>query len=103
MIESLEQGWTKYLLDPRAANDSMHALNPNMDPQTFELAAAAQTALVQMEGEQKRDIGSMRVERWEILIKQLKDLDVIKTEPAATACFVTKQQVINLVTRGQRK
>jgi len=88
MVKSLEAGWTQYLLDPRAANEVMQKLNPNMDPETFALGAAAQAPLIQTENGEKRAMGSMRRERWETLIQQLKSLDLIDSPPTAEACYV---------------
>lgn len=104
MVESLERGWTQYLLDPRAANAEMQPLNPAMDAETFALAAEAQAPLVQMEDDRKRPLGEMRLERWQTLIGQLKDLGVIDTAPKAEECFLTKQHLIDRAGGGgQRK
>jgi NitT/TauT family transport system substrate-binding protein len=102
MIESLERGWTQYLLDPRAANAEMQPLNPAMDADTFTLAAEAQAPLVQMENDRPRPLGEMRAERWETLIQQLADLAVIDTRPKPTECFVTKQQLLDRVQGGRK-
>lgn len=102
MIESLERGWTQYLLDPRAANEVMQPLNPAMDPDTFALGAEAQAPLVQMEFDQPKPLGEMRAERWQTLIDQLADLKIISDKPKPGDCFVTKQQLIDRV-GDQRK
>lgn len=102
MIESLERGWTQYLLDPRAANAEMQPLNPAMDADTFALAADAQAPLVQMENDRQRPLGEMRAERWETLIQQLADLAVIDTRPKPDECFVTRQQLLDRIQGGRK-
>src|SRR5262249_40248892 len=41
-VAALRAGWRAYLDDPSAANAAMGALNPEMDAETFRLAAEAQ-------------------------------------------------------------
>lgn len=91
MVESLEAGWTQYLLDPRAANAEMGKLNPAMDEETFALGAEAQAPLVEMEQDDPQPLGQMRLERWQTLVKQLKDLEVIDDAPDPAACFVDRK------------
>jgi NitT/TauT family transport system substrate-binding protein len=99
MVESLERGWTQYLLDPRAANAEMQPMNPAMDPETFALGAEAQAPLVQMEFDQERPLGQMRVERWEELIAQLKDLRIIDSPPNARDCFIPRDALAEAARR----
>lgn len=90
MVRSLETGWTQYLLDPRAANAEMGKLNPAMDEETFALGADAQKPLVEMEHDDPRPLGQMRLERWETLVRQLRELDVIDTSPDPSGCFIDR-------------
>jgi NitT/TauT family transport system substrate-binding protein len=89
MATSLRQGWQNYLNDPTQANIAMHALNNDMDLQTFAAAAEVQKPLIQPDEMKKADIGRMTGHRWQTLEKQLIDLDVIKSPPPPVAqCFV---------------
>src|SRR4051812_4865852 len=89
MIEACRAGWRAYLDDPTATNKLMSELNTDMDLDTFAQAAAAQKALVETDETKTLGLGGMTAERWTTLAKQLVDLRVLKTVPAAEQCFVT--------------
>jgi len=81
VMQACREGWQSYLKDPAPTNAIMARLNKDMDPATFAAAAIAQKPLI--ETAEPGSLGTMSVERWETLCKQLVDLDVIKkTVPA---------------------
>ena len=88
MIKSFREGWRKYLEDPKPANDLMHSLNKTMDQQTFAEAAKAQKPLVLPEGMEPGQLGMMTLLRWQTLIAQMRDLNVLDSEVDAQACFL---------------
>jgi NitT/TauT family transport system substrate-binding protein len=89
MAKSLQIGWTAYQKDPRPANELMAQLNKNMDPETFAAAAEAQKPLIESDDTKTNGIGAMTLKRWEELVKQLSNLDVINKPVTASECFVS--------------
>ena len=87
MIDAAREGWQSYLSDATKANEHMRKLNPTMDAQTFADSAAAQKPLIETEETKKSGIGSMSLERWQTLIKQLVELKVIDPSTGAQANF----------------
>jgi NitT/TauT family transport system substrate-binding protein len=87
VIRALRAGWQAYLEDPEPANKVMGQLNRTMDAQTFTEAAKAQEPLVLPEGMPAEKIGTMTLDRWQELIKQLRELGVLDKDVDPAACF----------------
>jgi NitT/TauT family transport system substrate-binding protein len=85
-VAATRDAWRDYLNDPKATNEQMHKLNPEMDLETFAAAAVAQKPLI--ENEQSGAIGYMTADRWKELGEQLVELKLIDKAPAARECFV---------------
>jgi NitT/TauT family transport system substrate-binding protein len=90
VTDAVRDGWTLYLLDPSKTNQSMNKLNPSMDLATFTDSAAAQQTLIQTSDTFQHGLGSMTLERWQTLGKQLAELKVIPAAPDASKCFVPR-------------
>jgi NitT/TauT family transport system substrate-binding protein len=88
MAAACREGWRAYLDDPAAANAAMHALNSDMDAQTFTEAAAAQKPLIETDQTKSAGLGTMAAQRWDDLAKQLTDLGVIDSTVKGEDCFV---------------
>jgi len=88
MAAVLREGWRAYLDDPKPANTAMRKLNPDMDAATFVAAADAQKPLIENEETKQNGLGSMTKARWETLVKELVDLNVVKKAPSAGDCFL---------------
>jgi NitT/TauT family transport system substrate-binding protein len=88
VTDAVREGWTSYLADPANTNQAMQKLNPSMDAQTFADSAAAQRPLIETEETAQNGIGSMTLERWQTLAKQLADLKVIPSAPDAAKMFI---------------
>lgn len=86
IIESLREGWEKYLSNPDPADQVMSKLNTEMDLATFKAAAEAQKKLIL--GAHGTRVGTMTADRWSQLAKQLAELKVISQEPRAEDCFI---------------
>ena len=86
MTEACRDGWRAYLDDPSAANAAMGKLNKEMDAQTFADAAAAQKPLI----DTAAGVGSMTLQRWQELERQLVELKLLKASdaPGAEGCFL---------------
>lgn len=85
LVAALREGWRAYLDDPSAANASMAKLNPEMDAESFRLAAEAQKPLIEVKG---GAVGQMKLERWGTLSAQLLELGLIEEPISAQDCFV---------------
>jgi len=88
MVQAVREGWQSYLADAGKANEYMRNLNPTMDAQTFKASAEAQKPLIETDDSKTLGIGSMKLERWQTLVRQLVDLKVIDKSLDAQATFV---------------
>ncbi len=88
MVKSFREGWQQYLSNPKPANELMHSLNKTMDEQTFAEAAEVQKPLVLPEGMKPEQIGTMTLDRWQTLIRQMRDLKVLDSDVDARECFL---------------
>jgi NitT/TauT family transport system substrate-binding protein len=88
MLSACREGWRAYLDNPAPANTAMEALNHEMDAATFTAAAAAQKPLIE-----NAKLGSMTVDRWDALSKQLVDLGVLTSPVPAKDCFLDADQL----------
>jgi NitT/TauT family transport system substrate-binding protein len=87
-VAALREGWRRYLDDPAATNARMHQLNPEMDVESFRLAAEAQKPLVEDDWTRAHGLGAMSTERWTELGGQLLALGLIDRTPRPDACWV---------------
>jgi len=94
MAAALRDGWRAYLDGPKPANAAMGKINKTMDQQTFADVAEAQKSLIETDETKKNGLGTMTLERWEQLVKQLSDLGVVdgSKAPAAMNCFVQPEK-----------
>jgi NitT/TauT family transport system substrate-binding protein len=100
MVDSLREGWTKYLDDPKPANAAMGKLNQDMDAATFAAAAEAEKPLIEPVRPQRgpaAPVGDMSIWRWQQLIDQLVDLNaddgsVAAHPPKAADCFLSTKE-----------
>jgi NitT/TauT family transport system substrate-binding protein len=86
-IEAVRAGWAEYLKNPEPTNKHMATLNKSMDAETFTKSAAAQKPLIETAETQKQGLGSMTEERWKNLVSQMKELKLIKKDPAMTDLY----------------
>jgi NitT/TauT family transport system substrate-binding protein len=91
MIAAVRDGYRAYLDDPAKTNATMQQLNPSMDAETFTAAAEAQRPLIETDETKQWGLGAMTLERWATLCKQLVELKVVDTAPAAADCFVAPE------------
>ena len=90
---ALRDGWRSYLDDPAAANAVMGALNPEMDAETFRLAAEAQRPLIETDFTRQHGLGAMSLERWTELAAQLQELGLVDHAPDPQRCFADSQKL----------
>ena len=87
MIDAAREGWQSYLADPTKTNEYMGRLNPTMDAQTFKDSAAAQKPLIENPDTKRLGLGAMTLDRWQTLVQQLVELNVIDKPVDALATF----------------
>ena len=88
MVAAVREGWQSYLSDPTATNEMMGKLNPTMDAQTFADSAHAQMSLIQTDEAKRLGLGAMTAERWQVLVKQLTELNAVQGPVNADECWV---------------
>ncbi len=77
--ELFRKGWQQYLRDASATDQRMAELNPSMDLATFKASGEAQRRLI----ETPQGIGHMQIERWRVLVQQLRDLKLVDRDVKA--------------------
>ena len=87
MVAAVREGLRIYLDDPKPTNVHMQQLNPTMPLDLFTETSEVQKPLIETEETRRDGLGVMTKERWETLIKQLKDLGDVEKAPAAEECF----------------
>jgi NitT/TauT family transport system substrate-binding protein len=87
MVAAVREGWQAYLADPTATDAKMHELNPTMDLATFAESAEAQKPLILGDAADSARVGTMTLERWQMLVDQLVDLKVIPQAVPPESCF----------------
>jgi NitT/TauT family transport system substrate-binding protein len=88
MAAACREGWRDYLDHPDPIDATMHGLNPDMDLQTFQEAAAAQKPLIETDETKSAGLGTMTLQRWKDLAAQLAALGVIDSSVDPSQCFV---------------
>jgi NitT/TauT family transport system substrate-binding protein len=86
-VTALRSGWRGYLDDPSATNALMGTLNKEMDAETFRLGAEAQKPLIEDAFAKQNGIGTMSLERWTTLAKQVRELGLVDKDPKPAECF----------------
>ena len=87
LIDAIRAGWQEYLRAPETANARMAKLNPAMDAETMREAAEVQKPFIIAANAPAQELGKMTVDRWTTLVKQLYDIKLIKTKPAAEKLY----------------
>lgn len=91
MVAASVRGWRHYIDHPEATNEYLHEINPEMSAAALAFGVQALKPLVLTEPGQA--IGDMTLDRWQTLIKQLEELDLVKpgavtAEQALTTRFL---------------
>ncbi len=80
-------GWAKYLQDPAPSHAWMKKLNPSLEESFLKSSDAAQRKLIETTETKKNVLGFMTSARWNELILQLKQVDLIKKDLKASDLF----------------
>lgn len=85
VVAASRQGWVVYLENPLETNQHMALLNKSLSLETFNKSAEVQKPLIQ---DKSSPLGSMTLSRWESLLKQMQDLQLIKKPLRAQEFFI---------------
>lgn len=88
IIDSVRAGWSAYLQNAETTNAKMAQLNKAMDAPTFLASAQAQRSLIETKNGEK--LGSMTLQRWQTLVEQLREINMIKTAVPAEQLFINQ-------------
>jgi len=95
MQQAVRAGWLEYLKDPQVTNMRIHSENPDMSLAALEYGTEALSTLCQPEDGAL--IGTMTSARWQQLIDQLVELEVIEKESVrADDCFLADAEQENI-------
>ncbi|QGJ71017.1 Hydroxymethylpyrimidine ABC transporter, substrate-binding component [Planctomycetales bacterium 10988] len=84
------RGWQHYLQAPEKTNALIEKLNPEMDQEILEYGVKSLKPLCMPEPVGLKEVGTMSKERWETLIAQLEQLELLKPGVVETDhCFTT--------------
>lgn len=78
VVRLTRQGWQGYLQDPAQANAAILKANEEaMTPEVLEFGAGVMKELATPEGTSIDQVGKMEPQRWETLVQQLADLELV--------------------------
>ncbi len=91
VVSAAQRGWIRYLEDSHRTNQHIHSLNPEMDVEILEIGAEMSRELVLVgEGMPITQIGDMSLDRWQLLIEQMEQAQIVKPgQVLAPTCFTT--------------
>jgi NitT/TauT family transport system substrate-binding protein len=78
MVRATLEGWDHYLRDPEQTNRHIHQLNPEMGMDILTYGARESQPLVLDATARAQGLGHMSAERWETLLQQLIEADLIE-------------------------
>jgi len=94
VVQASQAGWDLYLKQPQAAEQVIHAANPQMDLPVLRFGYQELLKLCRNDDTQKSGVGAMTAVRWSGLAQQLEEMGVIPkgVDPAKawSAAFLKK-------------
>jgi len=79
-VAATRLGWQNYITDPAAGNAAILAANQHgMTQQALEFGSKELVALAMPEPLTVADVGGMSAQRWQTLVKQMEDVNLIKS------------------------
>lgn len=88
VVRACVEGWERYLREPGPTDQHIHQLNPEMDPEILAYGAAQSQPLILDGG---HPIGHMSLERWETLLQQMVEAELIQPGAVKAAeAFTTR-------------
>ncbi len=77
VIRASQRGWEKYLTDAAESNRHIAGLNPEMPTDVLDFGVKELHSLCRPNDLPEQDLGKMEIERWETLVRQLEEIEVI--------------------------
>jgi len=90
VVRAIQRGWIDYLQNPSPVNRRIHEVNPQMDLASLEFGANELRQLCLPDGLTADQLGTMTVERWNLLNQQLIELDLVSQTSDASAAFTNQ-------------
>lgn len=91
MVAASVRGWQHYVEHPEKTNEYIHEINAEMDLAALAYGVEALRPLVLDDVAKERGIGTMSLDRWQKLVSQLEELELIKPGAVdAEKAFTTK-------------
>lgn len=78
MVRASQRGWQKYLTDATESNHHIAKLNPEMPTDVLDFGVKELQSLCLPDHMQDSGIGTMNAARWETLVKQLEEIEVLQ-------------------------
>lgn len=92
VVSATRRGWQQYLEDPAEGNAAILAANRHgMTAEALQFGSEGLRELALPEGFSLAEVGMMSTERWQTLIDQMAELELVDpNEVKATDCFTTE-------------
>jgi len=91
MTAASARGWRHYLEHPDETNQHIHEINPEMSLEALAYGVKALGPLVLDEVAREQGIGTMSLDRWQTLARQLEELELVKPgQVDASQAFTSK-------------
>ncbi len=85
VVEASARGWARYAEEPGPTNVHILSRNPEIGRAALDRGAAALRPLVLDDDARRDGVGSMRAERWQTLVGQMRELGLVEGLLDATA------------------
>ncbi len=92
MLAASVKGWQHYLEQPEETNRHIHKINAEMSLEALEYGVKALKPLAV--DATTRGIGTMSLERWQTLVRQLEELDLIKPGQVDAAAVMHRTDAV---------
>ncbi len=88
------KGWQTYMKDYEETNKVINSLNPEMGMDILAFGVEQMQPLVFTESVTEKNLGAMTADRWQTLVQQMEELELIeKGEVSAASCYTTDFQL----------
>ena len=97
-VRASVRGWQFYLTEPETTNQYLDEINPDMEPGVLAFGAIEIAKLCLPDEMAMEDFGTMTADRWQTLVKQLTEINLVDGESISvdklyTTKFLTSDEV----------
>ncbi|NND98926.1 MAG: ABC transporter substrate-binding protein [Pirellulaceae bacterium] len=86
-VQATRKGWQNYLTDPTNGNQAILEANDQMTSEALKLGMDELRKLAMPSGTPLESVGQMSDDRWQTLVQQLRDLELIDANVQPNDCF----------------